>query len=110
MKNKEIVCLVAGMLVILCLGAASPSSKFWQDVLRKPSRTWQAQYDRNMPEVTNLLVAIQDVFDAMAKNDLDLAFNVRSLLEVQNRMAQEVVALNAKVEALSDPNDPNEVK
>ncbi len=73
-------------------GAGTTVSKYWQDVIRKPNQTWITQYGYN--------------------NESVLAFNVRSLLEVQNRMAQEVVALTAKVEALSvsDPNDPNEVK
>jgi len=109
------------VLVILCFAAlvlgAQPVSKYWQDVIRKPNQTWQSQYSNNMPQVTNLIVAIQDVFDTMAKNDSDLAFNIRSILEIQTRLAQEVVTLNAIVKTLTDPeyegkelNDPNELK
>ena len=89
MKNREILCLVAGMILMLCLGAAAPVSRYWQDVLRKPNQAWIEAYGH--------------------REDSILAYNVRTLLEIQNRMAQEVVALQAKVEAL-DPNDPNEVK
>ncbi len=105
MKKAFVIGIVLIVLIVLCslALAAQPVLKYWQDVLRKPNQTWQSQYGPNMPEVANLILAVQDFADAMAKNDSDLAFNVRSLLEVQNRIAQEVVALQAKVEA-HDPN------
>ena len=89
MKKKIalIMAIIALLLAIgtFAFGAAAPVSKYWQDVIRKPNQTWIAQYGYN--------------------NESVLAFNVRSLLEVQNRMAQEVLALTARVEALSDPNE-----
>ncbi len=112
MKKAFVVFIVVAVIGTFTI-AQPIVSKYWQDVLRKPSQAWQSQYSRNMSEVTNLMVAIQDVFDVIAKNDSDIAFNVRSLLEVQESMAQMIVALQADVEALENPvdvNDPNEVK
>lgn len=86
-------------------------SKYWQDVLRKPNQAWSQNYDRTMPEVTAVTGAINDLVAALAKKDSDLAFNVRSLLEVQESMARTILALQADVEALESPvdvNDPNE--
>ena len=87
--------ILIGIVLCLCLGAVAPVSRYWQDVLRKPNQQWIETYGH--------------------REDSILAFNVRSLLEVQNRIAQELVALQAKVDAL-DPNakpqptnDPNEV-
>ena len=90
-----IVVIVVALIAACSMALAQPVSKYWQDVLRKPNQTWIQQYGYD--------------------NESVLAFNVRSLLEVQNRIAQEVVALQSNVEALSDPNeqpmdDPNEVK
>ncbi len=83
--KKELTCWILAVIFVLSTVAfAGEVSKYWQDLLRKPNQTWITQYGYN--------------------NESVLAFNVRSLLEVQNRIAQEVVALQAKVEALSDPN------
>ncbi len=88
MKKAFVVFIVIAIIGTFTI-AQPVVSKYWQDVIRKPNQTWIAQYGYN--------------------NESVLAFNVRSLLEIQNRMAQEVIALTAQVEALSDPNDPNEV-
>ena len=97
MKKRWLVVFVLALTFIVAVAVAQEPAvkRYWQDVLRKPNQTWIQQYGYD--------------------NESVLAFNVRSLLEVQNRIAQEVVALQAKVKALSDPNeqpmdDPNEVK
>jgi hypothetical protein len=77
--------IVIGIVLCLCLGAAQPISKYWQDVIRKPNQTWIEQYGYD--------------------NESVLAFNVRSLLEVQNNMARELVELKAQVASLADPNE-----
>ena len=87
--------MLKGVLIGVCIiQAAQPTvSKYWQDVLRKPSQAWIELYGYN--------------------NESVLAFNVRSLLEVQEALAREVTALQADVKALKSPvdvNDPNEVK
>jgi len=92
MKNVPLIIAIIALilaLITVTFGAAAPVSRYWQDVLRKPNQAWIEVYGH--------------------REDSVLAYNVRTLLEVQNRIAQEVVALQAKVEAL-DPNDPNEVK
>lgn len=84
--------IIIGIVLCLCLGA-QPASKYWQDVLRKPNQAWIERYGYN--------------------NESVLAFNVRSLLEVQETMARTIAALQADVEALESPvdvNEPSEVK
>ncbi len=80
-KAAMLIALLAILLLLsaVCL-AAQPVSKYWQDVLRKPNQTWIELYGYN--------------------NESVLAFNVRSLLEVQESMARTIVSLQADVEAL----------
>ena len=75
-------------------------SKYWQDVLRKPSQTWEQSYGSTMSEVAAVNVAMSELVAAIAKKDSDLAFNVRSLLESQEAMARRITALQVDVEAL----------
>ena len=112
--KKAFVVFIA-IAVIGTFSIAQPVvTKYWQDVLRKPSEQWNQSYARTMPEVTAVTGAINDLVAAIAKKDSDLAFNVRSLLEVQESMARTIVDLRADVDALespvdvNDPNDPNE--
>jgi len=99
MKDVNRIILVAVLAIFaLCMifGAkvvwgGQPTTKYWQDVIRKPSQAWIELYGYN--------------------NESVLAFNVRSLLEVQEAMAGSIVALRADIEALKGPvdvNDPNE--
>ena len=84
--------ILIGIVLCLCLGAAAPVSKYWQDVIRKPNQVWITAYGYN--------------------NESVLAFNVRSILEAQDAMARQIVALKATMEALqvdvNEPTDPNE--
>lgn len=89
MKKAFVVFVVIAIIGTFTI-AQPVVSKYWQDVLRKPNQTWINRYGYNAESV--------------------LAFNVRSLLEVQNNMGKELVGLKAIVEALSDPNDPSAEK
>lgn len=95
MKKRWIVVFVLALTFIVAVAVAQEPAvkRYWQDVLRKPSQAWIELYGYN--------------------NESVLAFNVRSLLEVQESMARTILALQADVEALESPvdvNDPNEVK
>jgi len=84
-KNVLLIVAISALLITMAYGAQAPL-KFWQDVLRKPTQAWRNAYGH--------------------REDSVLAYNVRSILEVQDAMANEVVALRAIVDAhLKDPNE-----
>ena len=91
---KKAFVLFVVLATIGTFSIAQPTvSKYWQDVLRKPNQAWIERYGY--------------------RNESVLAFNVRSLLEVQESMARTMAALQAEVKALESPvdvNDPSEVK
>ena len=81
-----IIAVVAG----LCIGAAAPVSKYWQDVILKPEQAWIERYGYN--------------------NESVLAYNTARIIQLGNAQGMEIQRLKERVaslEASLKPVDPN---
>ena len=97
--------IVIGIMVCLCLGAAA-RREYWQDKILQPNQGWIEKVGQ---------VCIHE------RNDGMLAYNVLTLLDIQQQDGARFTALNAELaavkarlnaieEQLTDPNTPKEEK
>jgi hypothetical protein len=94
---KTIQGIVIGVVLCLCIAAAAPVKKYWQDQLLKPDQAWIEAYGYNGESI--------------------LAYNARSLVLLANQngpairqLSEQVVELDKRLKALEPIVDPNEAK
>lgn len=89
--KKQLIAIA--LAACLCMGAAAPVSKYWQDVILKPEQAWIKLYGYN--------------------NESVLAYNTARIIQLSNNQGSEIARLKdrvAKLEADLKPKpvtDPN---
>lgn len=94
MKNTLITitaCLLiaAPIAAVMCMGAAAPVSKYWQDLILKPEQAWIERYGYN--------------------NESVLAYNVARIIKLGNAQGMEIQRLQERVAKLEADLKPNQV-
>ena len=72
--------IAVALMICLCLGAAAPVSKYWQDVILKPEQAWINLYGYN--------------------NESVLAYNTARIIQLSNNQGSEIARLKERVAKL----------
>lgn len=86
-----IVVLIVAVAACLCIGAAAPVSKYWQDLLLKPEQAWIERYGYN--------------------NESVLAYNTARIIKLSNNQGLEIQRLQERIDKLeAELNPPGRIK
>ena len=83
------VVIVVALAACLCMGAAAPVSKYWQDLILKPEQAWIERYGYN--------------------NESVLAYNVARIIKLGNAQGMEIQRLKERVARLEADLKPKPV-
>lgn len=112
MRNVTFKIIIVAVGLICVLGATAPR-QYWQDRLLKPPEQWEQSYTTHMPEMSAFIMAADELFRKIGKNDSDIAFTVNQLLILTNTQGLALQKFETRLQVLEqqDPNipaDPNE--
>lgn len=116
------IVLVLVSIVCVAFAAAQPMARpqvqqptrYWQDVIKKPTQNWSSNVLSDMPEATQAILALDRLFGRLSDNDSQLASALweqsNSLKVMSAQMSARIAVLTQRVDALEKAVvEPNEV-